>query len=177
MNNISPQYIRDLLDYDPETGIFIWKHRQLRKGIERLDKAWNTRLAGKIVASFCHRNGHLYFSIHNKNCAAHRVAWAHYYGQWPDRDIDHRNGNPADNRISNLRLATDSQNLCNAKIRVNNTSGFKGVSWSKKERKWYAYITKDKKMIGIGRFHCFGKAIVARKLAAKQMHGDFVRFT
>lgn len=172
---ITPEYIRELLDYDPQTGDFIWMRRKLRSNFERMDKIWNSRLAGKPVAKRKHRHGHLQIGLHCKNYMAHRVAWAHYYGKWPEHDIDHKNGNPADNRITNLRLATDSENLCNAKIRINNTSGIKGVSWNKKSHKWYAYINKDSKMIGIGRFHCFGRAIAARKVAEKELHGEFVR--
>jgi hypothetical protein len=174
---ITPEHVKILLDYNPETGDFVWKWRKLRPDFQRMDKIWNSRLAGKIVTKRRHRHGHLQIGIYNKNYMWHRVVWAHYYGIWPDRDIDHINGIPDDNRIINLRLATKSENLCNAKIRINNTTGVKGVSWSKQSKKWYAYINKNRKMHALGYFNCFGKAIVARKLAAKQMHGDFVRFT
>lgn len=172
---ITPEYIRELLDYDPATGDFVWRRRKLRNGFERMDKIWNSRLAGKPVAKRRHRHGHLQIGIYCRNYMYHRIAWAHYYGEWPEIDLDHKNGNPSDNRITNLRLATESQNLCNAKIRIDNTSGVKGVSWSRREKKWYSYITKDSKMINIGIYHCFGQAVAARKRVEKELHGDFVR--
>lgn len=106
---------------------------------------------------------------------AHRVAWAIFYGEWPVSDIDHRNGISGDNRIENLRPASDSENQCNAKIRIDNTSGVKGVSWSKKENKWQAYITKDKKTRPLGRYASFEEAVSARRLAERNLHGQFVR--
>ncbi len=173
---LSPEYIRSLLDYNPETGEFVWRERKIREEYHcsRIDKGWNTRFAGKkIPAQWVH--GGLRIGLHCKNYVAHRIAWLIYYGEWPSQDIDHINGNPMDNRIVNLRLATDSENLCNQKKRIDNTSGVKGVSWSKKENKWYAYINKDKKMTGLGRFVSFDDAVAARMAAEKQYHGSFAR--
>lgn len=174
---LSPKYIRSLLDYNQETGDFVWRERQIRDGYDfsRIDKGWNTRFAGKPVAKVFRSKGDLQIGLHCHNYAAHRIAWVMVYGEWPAKDIDHINGNPADNRIANLRLATDSENLCNQKKRIDNTSGVKGVSWSKKEEKWYAYINKNKKMIGLGRFHSFEDAVAARRAAEKQYHGNFAR--
>ena len=173
--NITPKYIRQLLDYNPDSGRFVWRRRLLRDGVERLDKAWNTRFAGIAVAERSHRHGHLQIGLHCKNYMAHRVAWAHYYDEWPDSDLDHINGNPKDNRISNLRLASVSENLCNSKIRMDNTSGVKGVSWSKKSNKWYAYITKDQKMVSLGRYLDFNDAVAARVRGEERLHGKFAR--
>jgi len=172
---ITPKYIRQLLEYNPETGRFVWRCRLLRDGLERIDKGWNKRFAGGKVAERKHRHGHLQIGLHCKNYMAHRVAWAHYYGEWPEIDIDHINGNPSDNRIANLRLATDSQNLCNSKIRTDNSSGVKGVSWSKKEKKWYAYINKHGKMISLGRYESLDDAIEARLSGESKYHGEFAR--
>lgn len=174
---ITPQYIRQLLDYNPETGELVWKERKLRPGLERIDKGWNKRFAGKKVSDRFHRHGHSQIGIHCKNFMTHRVVWAHYYDVWPIHDLDHINGKPADNRIANLREATASENLCNAKIRVNNTSGVKGVSWSKSSNKWYSYITKNKKMMAIGLFDSFDEAVAARRQAEHKFHGSFARKT
>lgn len=167
--------LRDLLDYDQRTGRFIWRERRVRPGLERSDKGWNTRLAGKEPAWRVHRHGHHYIGIEYKSYAAHRLAWLYVYGEWPVSDIDHINGRPADNRIVNLRLATDSENIRNQRRRIDNTSGHKGVSWSKKSCKWYAYINVGGKMIALGLFPRKEDAISARRLAAFEYFGDFAR--
>lgn len=172
---ITPEYLRELLDYNPLTGRFTWKLRKLRPDLERIDKGWNKRFAGKLVAERRHRHGHLQIQIHCKNHMAHRVAWAIHYGVRPNSDLDHKNGIPSENWIENLRPATESENLCNAKIRVDNTSGVKGVSWLESEKKWQAYITKDKKTRHLGRYDSFEVAVSIRRAAEAQLHGEFAR--
>lgn len=173
--NINPLYLRELLDYDPVTGSFVWRERKLRPGFERIDKGWNKRFAGKPVAKRYHRHGHLQIQIHCKNYMAHRVAWAIFYGFWPEFDLDHKNGNPDDNWIENLRPATHSQNMCNSKLRVDNTSGVKGVSWKEKEKKWQVYITKDGKTRSLARVASFNEAVAIRQRAEAELHGEFAR--
>lgn len=172
---MTPKDVRRLLDYNPETGKFVWRRRLLRDGLERIDKGWNSRFAGVQVADRRHRHGHLQIGLHCKNYMAHRLAWAHYYDEWPETDIDHIDGNPGNNRINNLRMASDSQNLCNSKVRADNTSGTKGVSWSRKHKKWYAYINKDQKMINLGLYSDLGDAIAARLAGEVMYHGEFAR--
>lgn len=84
-----------------------------------------------------------------------------------DRDTDHINGNRLDNRKKNLRIVTTSQNLMNQKIKANNTSGVTGVYWSKKSKKWQAYISLYKKTIQLGLFRDKEIAILARKWGEK----------
>ncbi len=174
------EQLRTYLRYDPASGLLTWLERRVRPGLDRTDKGWNTRLAGK-AAGRIGTHGAVYVGIsyrrlyESRNFAAHRVAWALHYGEWPPEDIDHINGDPTDNRIVNLRLATDSQNLRNAARRSDNTSGYKGVSWSKKERKWYAYINVDGRMICLGRFVNKADAISARRAAALHHFGEFAR--
>lgn len=179
---LSPESVRELFDYDPETGILTHRPRPLRDWCAHTDKGWNTRCAGK-KAGRLGKNGHWYIGVaydvlyKTKNFMAHRVIWAHYHGQWPDRDIDHINGDPADNRIVNLRLCTETQNLANAKLRKDNTSGVKGVYWHKQSRKWYAFITIDKKVTYLGGFHNIEDAIAARQGMAAHVFGEFARET
>ncbi len=85
--------------------------------------------------------GYLTVQINGKNYKAHRVVWAMVNGYWPKHYIDHINGIRTDNRISNLREATHSQNLCNCKHYSNNKSGMKGVSFHRGTGKWVAQIT------------------------------------
>lgn len=174
--------MREIVDYDPITGVLVWRARPLRPGIEHTDKGWNTRCAGK-PAGRPGKHGHIYIAfVHGDaygtaNYAAHRVAWAHYHGEWPERDIDHINGVPSDNRIGNLRLCTETQNLANAKLRKNNTSGVKGVYWDKKAKRWSAFITIDKRVTNLGRFETKELAIAARQGMAAHVFGDFARET
>lgn len=172
------EQLRKYLTYDPDTGFLTWLERAVRLGLDRTDKGWNTRLAG-TRAGRIGTGGAIYVGIsyrrlyESRNFAAHRVAWALHYGEWPTEDIDHINGDPTDNRIVNLRLATDSQNLRNARRRSDNTSGVRGVSWSKKSRKWYAYINVGGRMIALGKFTDKAKAVAVRRAAALHHFGEY----
>lgn len=172
---LSIEYIKTLVEYDHYSGIFTWRERTLRIGIERLDKAWNTRFAGKVVLAGTEPKGHKYFSLHDKKYKAHRIAWAVTYNEWPASDIDHINGDPADNRIDNLRLATQSENNYNSRLRRDNTSGIKGISWNKTYQKWEVYINVDGRRIRLGKFEALDKAIAIRRAAELKYHGQFAR--
>jgi len=110
---------------------------------------------------------------------AHRLAWAHYYGVWPTKRLDHIDGNSANNAIANLRECTMSQNLGNAKKRADNTSGYKGVyrsNYRKHQNKpWTAEIRIDGKKRHIGRYKTPADAHVAYLTAAKKLFGEFAR--
>ena len=87
--------------------------------------------------------------------------------------VDHKNGNSFDNRRSNLRICTNSQNLMNRGAPKNNTSGFKGVSFDKKSKKWGAKIAKNYKQIALGFYEDKKDAAKAYNKAAKKLHGSF----
>jgi hypothetical protein len=87
--------------------------------------------------------------------------------------VDHINGNKADNRKNNLRLVTASQNLMNTKLRSDNTSGYKGVYYNKKNNKRYARITVNKKIINLGSFKNKEDAIKIRKDAEEKYFGEY----
>lgn len=174
---MTPEIARALLSYNPLTGRFIWLERVLRPGFERLDKGWNTRFAGRRVAERSHRHGHLQIGLFCKNYMAHRLAWMIHYGEIPASDLDHKNGDPKDNRIENLRPCTQSQNLRNARTRKDNTSGTRGVSWDKKRKRWYAYINTGGRgsMLALGMFEHLHDAIEARRVAEIKYFGEFAR--
>lgn len=174
---MTPKLAKSLLSYDQHTGIFVWKKRKLRTGLERIDKGWNKRLAGKCAAKRRHRHGHLQIGLYGKNYMAHRLAWMIHFGEAPSGHLDHINGNPEDNRIVNLRVANQSENLRNSAIRSDNTSGARGVSWQKSSQKWYAYINTGGKgsMLALGRFDTFEDAVAARKAAEIKYFGEFAR--
>lgn len=104
---------------------------------------------------------------------AHRVAWAVHYGEWPEKDIDHINQDKGDNRICNLRLATDQENLRNIPKFSTNTSGYKGVSLIKKTGKWNARISTGSEYKSLGNFDTPEDANEAYIDAAKRYHGEF----
>ena len=106
---------------------------------------------------------------------AHRIAWALMYGEFPDGQLDHINGEPSDNRITNLRLATESQNKANRRRSKRNSTGFKGVSFRKRDHIYSAQIRKDKKTMWLGSYKSPEEAHRAYAKAAKEMHGEFAR--
>ena len=140
--------LKDLFSYDAETGLF--------KRFRRLGPK-------KDIAGHIATKGHRQIMVDKKLYMAHRLAWLYIYGYFPDTLIDHINRNPDDNRISNLRLATSSQNQENTKTRTDNLCGYKGISFNKKENKWRARISKHGKTKHLGRFSSIDLAIQARK--------------
>lgn len=103
------------------------------------------------------------------------IFMSRYLTPWANkRDVDHINRDPLDNRKSNLRVATRSENNLNSKIRVNNTSGFKGVNFHKITRKWRAYIGHNGKIIYLGLYKSKAEAAFARRQKAKEIYGDFI---
>lgn len=115
--------LKQLLHYDPATGIFTWRigKQGIRPGT----------VAGWV------QNGYVMICIDGVNYLAHRLAWLYVHGKFPDNEIDHDNGCRSDNRIANLFDRTHAQNLQGFhKPRSNNTSGFRGVRWSERAQGW-----------------------------------------
>jgi len=155
---ITQTELKNILDYNPETGEFIWK-----KNIRKI-------LVG-CIAGTVDRNKYRRININHQRYLAHRLAWFYMTGDWPEQYIDHINHNRDDNRFSNLRLATKSENSRNAKRNKNNTSGYKGVS--KKGNKFIAQIWVDYKRINLGLFDTAEQAHIAYIQAAKTHFKDF----
>jgi hypothetical protein len=103
---------------------------------------------------------------------AHRLAWLYMHGEWPVGDLDHINGDPADNRIANLRIATQSQNNANRRARRGRN---KGVYMEKKTGKYKANICVNRKQIYLGRFESAEAAKAAYDKAAAQYFGEYAR--
>lgn len=161
--------IKDSVSYNPETGKFLFKYNPHKP------TGWNTRFAGKEAFTCVASNGYLMGRVDYTRYIAHRVAWLLHYGEWPNGHIDHINGDMIDNRICNLRDVTISQNMWNSKIGSNNTSGYKGVCWSKKEGKWVAHIQRFGKMKRLGCFTDKDAAYAAYCKASEEMHGEHGR--
>lgn len=101
------------------------------------------------------------------------MAWLYVYGEWPDFEIDHINGDAHDNRICNLRRATHQQNMANSKVRAHNASGLKGVQRHTLSRKWRARIQVSGRTIHIGLFDTKEEAHEAYMRAARFHFGEF----
>lgn len=152
------------LKYDPSTGIITWRiYRPGRFCIKEGSTAGTVRT----------EVGYIYIGVLGHRCLAHRLAWLMYYGKWPEKDIDHINGERTDNRITNLRLAEKWQNLANCKIRRHNVCGFKGVF--KQGERWVARLIKHRTKYYLGTFNSPEEAHAAYCRAAEYHFGEFAR--
>jgi hypothetical protein len=167
-NDLTADFVRSILDYDSETGILTWKYRENAK------PDWNTRYAGKKTGSI-NGQGYQIITINRSQYYAHRLAWLIQTGEWPQFEIDHEDGNPANNKWSNLRDATHQENGCNLKIDIQNTSGVAGVRWNKSRQRWQTYIGVNRKLLYLGLFESFEDAVAARQTAELKYFGEFRR--
>jgi len=138
---LTQERLKEVLDYNPETGLFFWKRK--------INNISNGNPAGS------HQNkGYIQLMIDSRNYLAHRVAWLYMYGEWPKNQIDHINRNKKDNRICNLRDVNNSTNQINIGLRSHNSSGVTGVvKSSKPHRPWAAQINRNNKKIFLGYFN------------------------
>ena len=170
MKNLTAKYVRSLLDYDQATGVLRWRERP--SSMFKMDRdwiTWNGRYAGKVAGCVA-PIGYRYISIDHKLYLAHRIIWLIVKGKLPPDGIDHINGGRADNRFSNLRLATHLENVQNQKKYSSNSSGYQGVSWNKKLMKWDARISHNKQQYFIGYFDTAEDASMAYLSAKKNRH-------
>lgn len=162
-NDSSLKLVLESLDYDPLAGLLVWKVRPRDHfASESSYKQWNNKFPGKLAFNTKTPRGYLVGSIGNQNFFAHRVAWACAHGEWPTLCIDHENRVKSDNRLENLRNVEQATNLLN-RGRFKNGTGITGVS--RRGIKWRAVIVRRKKVHFLGSFHCFAKAVSARKAA------------
>ncbi|MBZ6396554.1 MULTISPECIES: HNH endonuclease [Pantoea] len=153
--------IISLIDYDPINGVFRWK-------VNHPMSSRNGGLAGSIDYQ-----GYRRIIISGRGYRAHHIAWLITTGCWPKDQIDHINGKKADNRIVNLREATNTENNRNKGIRKDNHSGFKGVS--KMGKKWKAELKHGKTRIYLGLYLTPEEAHNAYAKKAIELRGEFAR--
>jgi hypothetical protein len=143
--------IEDEISYDPLTGSFSYK------------KAGHGRRKGSVGT--INASGYVQLCVSYKRYSGQRLAWYLTYGVWPKNYIDHINCNPLDNKLSNLREATASQNQCNRKS--------KGYSYHKGSGKYQARIQVNGKTTYLGWYDTEQEARKSFEDAQEQYHGDF----
>jgi hypothetical protein len=165
--DLSADYVRSILDYNMETGLLTWKYR------DKINKTWNSRFANKDAGSI--NNVCINIKIDGKLYKSHRIAWLIVTGDWPVIGIDHKDGNPFNNKFENLRLAAYYENNRNCSLRKDNKSGIKGVGWYSRYEKWTARIRVFKSNITLGYFDNIDDARKAREEAEIKYFGEFRR--
>lgn len=155
---LTQERLKELLDYDQDTGLFTWK--QWRGG---------TAFAG-TDAGRPNKGGHIQIMVDGIRYMAHRLAWLYIYGVFPQEDIDHINRVRSDNRICNLRPASKLQNAQNRSVSSNNKSGCSGVAWNERLKKWRARLTVGRKRMHLGYFTSIEEAFTARAEAKMKYH-------
>jgi hypothetical protein len=158
---ITQSELKELLHYDPNTGIFTWK----------VDKAKNVKKGN--IAGRKKINSYIQIQINKKLYFAHRLAWLYVHGEMPENYIDHVNGIKSDNKILNLRKATPQENQFNRKLNKKSTSGIKGITWHKTNKRWNAVLNVNNKNIHLGSFINLNIAKQVISNARNKYHGDF----
>jgi hypothetical protein len=178
-HSLTVAVLRGLLIYDPMTGQLCWRKRgpewfteETRHSQAHRTNGWNAKWAGKPALNYVYQGAYRSGSVLGIQILAHRAAYAIATGiELKDiPEIDHINGDRSDNRLLNLRSVCHSENLRNTPIYKSNRTGVHGVRWEQTHRAWAVKINFDGKQRRVGRFKCFGQAILARKSAEKQ-HG------
>lgn len=150
--------LRELLDYDATTGVFKW-----RIGRRRVARAGS-------VAGTQDSDGYIKIRISGRAYKAHRLAWFYVNGVWPTLELDHINQVKTDNRISNLREVSRSENNQNKLTQRTNSSGYRGVSRHKRGDQWQARIKLNGKERYLGIFDTPEQASAAYEAAAAELH-------
>ena len=157
---LTQERLKELLRYDPETGLFYWLQDRYR--VKAGDRAGSvSRSTGYRIIRLCQRN-----------YAEQRLAWFYMKGEWPPHEVDHEDLNKQNNKWSNLRSATSSQNKTNRKGRGRYP---KGVCFHKASGLFSSRIHSDGKQISLGYFKTPELAHQAYCAAAPKYHGEFAR--
>lgn len=173
MTDLTQERLAELFEYDEETGDLIWRNRPREmftkghKGGETAWRTWNSKHAGTPVRNQ-DQSGYCRATINGRKHFAHRLIWMLVHGDWP-AEIDHINGIKSDNRLCNLRAADRQKNMRNLARRSDNTSGFTGVSYAKRDGVFIAYVTENGRARVIGRFNTAEEAAAAREAESTRL--------
>lgn len=152
--------LRASISYSPLTGEFVWLVQP------------NGRVPVGSIAGHARPDGYIQIGFEGRPYLAHQLAWLHSHATLPKVELDHVDGNRANNRLSNLREASHAENMQNKAKYKNNPFGHTGVYWNPKTCKWFANIRVDGKMIHLGHFVKLADAINTRTIA-KSTHHSF----
>ena len=158
---LTQDYLKSILRYEPHTGNFFWL----------VDKG---RVGAGDKAGAKSRRGYVDIKIDGRSYLAHRLAWLYMTGEFPIHEIDHINGNPSNNRWTNLSEGTHSQVTRPHRTYRSNISGYSGVHWRKDAHKYRVRITVNNKRISLGHYSDFKEACRARLKAEKKYFGRLV---
>jgi len=163
----SQERLIEVFDVIPESGDLIWKSRA------DVGAPWNAKNAGKI-AGHVRKDGYRTVAINGVSYYVHRIIWKMVYGTDPQELIDHVDQNKTNNRISNLRLASSSENARNvSSAHIDSKSGIRGVYFNKRNSKWVASIATNGNRMFLGHFDTAEAAGYAYEDARKEIHGKF----
>jgi hypothetical protein len=161
MTELTQERLKELLSYDPETGIFINL------------KSRGTAKIGSVAG--CKNRGYVCIRINSKSYLAHRLAWLYVHGNFPEKYLDHMNEIRDDNRIINLRLATNQENQHNrSSANSDSASGYLGVGWHKQYGKWMTRIQLNGRRKHLGFFNTAEEASEAYLAAKRDLHPFWV---
>lgn len=155
--------VRELLHYDPETGI-------TTRRVATSPRAPKGGVVGDLDG-----RGYLRVRLDSKRYSLHRVIWLYMTGEWPKGEVDHKNRTRTDNRWANLRDATVAQNRHNSCAHANTAHGLKGVDYHKANKRWRARITSEGRNMLLGYFKTAEEAHAAYADAAQRFNGEFAR--
>lgn len=160
--DITARHLRELLRYNPHTGIFTWRV-----------STSNRVHVGDIAGTKSKTDGYIYIGVRGQRYPAHRLAWFYVHGVWPLRFIDHKNGTRDNNRLRNLRPVTDAENGQNRRgARKDSKSGILGVCWCAHRKRWIAQLVLDGKNVHYS-CHTALTAACAARLAAESKYYPF----
>lgn len=163
--------LHEALIYDFQSGALIWKKRPIshfsdtkNRTAQRTQRVFNSTFAGKRAGSLT-PEGYRVVTVCGVALLEHRVVFAMVNNRWPEQEIDHINGEKADNRVQNLREVDRQGNALNLRVRKDSRSGVVGVGWYPPTGKWRARITIAGKTKAIGHYETFEDACAARARA------------
>lgn len=145
-----------------EDGVAYWRERA------------NSQVSAGGRAGWVDRRGYTYIGQRGRSFLLHRLVFLDRHGYLPEM-VDHIDGNPANNRAENLRAATPSQNLRNAKRPKDNTSGVKNVHWDRRRQRWWVRLRIDGRGVFFGYYDTLEEAAVAAEQARRDSYGEFAR--
>ncbi len=165
MSKVTIIKVRELLRYDPKTGVFTWR-------TDRVCGRGRVSVRSGSVAGTQRPNGYRLININGTPILEHRLAWLYHFGEWPRHHIDHINGNPSDNRIANLRDVPRQVNMQNMRHAMSGKKhgSMLGTAWHEGTGKWRALIKIDARQCSLGYFDTEAQAHEAYVVAKRRYH-------